>query len=589
MAAKKAKSQTPTKKAKLAVSKEKIPQTSKRQSKVLQKNSVLGKKQSKNETPDLLTLEEIEVIRKDIMESPKNYNKIVKLLGNFKSIVGIFSDNKETEINNKQLKLARGLLHNLYLVFSYFISQRLFKIFKGISEQDETVRKWILSKYEGFQKEIFSLWSIPYFTQSLATMKIDALEILMKLVKDEGKYLGPSIDDQFFPTLRFRKILLNLLSVGQLDTIDPDDGTVDDYLFLEFKESYFTKYWDLKFYLFNEFVPMLSDIKDSEHDHKLIFAKMITLIKSEPIYDTENVDKITEMETWVSNPPENTVYSLNTLKNNFENSWIGILNWSDLGKEEYSVALSIVHKRIIPYFSDAQKLMDFLTASYTLGIQSKDILLAILALNGLWELMKSYNLEYPNFYTNLYAVLTPELLHLKEKSRFFRLLDLFMSSTHLSASIVASFIKRLARLCLTAPPSGIVCVIPFIYNLIRKHGHSTCMLLIHSTTTAEEDAEYEDPFDEYEKDPSKTEALGSSIWELESMSNHYHPNVSALVKIFNQHFTKYSYNMEDFLDWSYSKLLDTELNKKFKGELGLEYEKWGSMFGDEGYMTDYLY
>lgn len=283
------------------------------------------------------------------------------------------------------------------------------------------------------------------------------------------------------------------------------------------------------------------------------------------------------------------MYSINNFRLNFEKSWIGALNLKGLTKLEYSSALSILHKRIIPFFSEAQKLMDFLTASYTLGIQTKDILLSILALNGLWELMKSYNLDYPNFYTNLYAILTPDLLHLKEKSRFFRLLDLFMSSTHLSASIVASFIKRLARLSLTAPPSGIVCVIPFIYNLIRKHGHTTCMLLIHSTTSSEEDAVYEDPFDENETDPSKTEAIGSSIWELEAMSNHYHPNVSALVKIFSQQFTKYSYNMEDFLDWSYTKLLDAEMAKRFKGDLGVEFEKWSSMFDEEGYMSEYLY
>ena len=215
--------------------------------------------------------------------------------------------------------------------------------------------------------------------------------------------------------------------------------------------------------------------------------------------------------------------------------------------------------------------------------------MSILSLNGLWELMRVYNLDYPDFYKNLYAILTPDLLHLREKSRFFRLLDLFMSSTHLSASIVASFIKKLARLSLTAPPSGIVSIIPFIYNLIKKYNHTTCMLLIHSTTTNEEDLVYEDPFDENERDPSLTNAIDSSIWELETMINHYHPNVSSLVKIFQQHFTKYSYNMEDFLDWNYSKLIDAEMDKKLKGEVGLEFEKWNKMFDDEGYLQDYLY
>lgn len=161
-----------------------------------------------------------------------------------------------------------------------------------------------------------------------------------------------------------------------------------------------------------------------------------------------------------------------------------------LDNYQYKAVLFILHKRIIPFCNNPQKLMDFLCDAYTTGIRTKDISISILALNGLWELMKSHNLEYPDFYTNLYAILTPDLLHLNYKSRFLRLLDLFMSSTHLPASIVASFIKRLARLSLTAPPAGIICVIPFLYNLFKRH--PTCMLLVHTTTTAIEDEDYVD-------------------------------------------------------------------------------------------------
>lgn len=38
--------------------------------------------------------------------------------------------------------------------------------------------------------------------------------------------------------------------------------------------------------------------------------------------------------------------------------------------------------------------------------------------------------EYPNFYTRLYSLLTPALLHTKYRARFFRLLTI--SSPHLS-------------------------------------------------------------------------------------------------------------------------------------------------------------
>ncbi|GMF02824.1 unnamed protein product [Ambrosiozyma monospora] len=222
--------------------------------------------------------------------------------------------------------------------------------------------------------------------------------------------------------------------------------------------------------------------------------------------------------------------------------------------------------------------MDFLTESYNQGLQTKDISISILALNGL-RLMRAYNLEYPDFFTKLYAILTPQLLHLNYKSRFLRLLDLFMTSTHLSSAMVASFIKRLARLCLTCPPAGIISVIPFIYNLLKRH--PTCMLLIHAPDDVSGEG-YVDPFDEDELDPAKTNALESSIWELECMMGHYHPNVASLAKILGQKFNKYSYNIEDFLDWNYAKLLETELGKKFKGELTLEFERWDSLIGGEG-------
>lgn len=591
MAAKKGTPQMVTKKAKSTSQKGKIPEKqvkvpSKASTKEKRSASKSTKQESKNE---IGTLEEFELIRKSIEESPKNYNKLVRLLKSLHMVVSQINDENQREMASNFMNIARGLIYCLYKIFSHLISKRLLKVFKGISEQEETVRKWLISKYESFQKELFDLWSIEHFTESIATLKIDALENLMNLIQDEAKYLGPSIDEAYFPTSRYRKILQMLLLSGNELSINEEDSCANDYLLLEFKETYFEKYWDLKFYFFSELPHIEEDLRESEIGHRLVFSKLVALTKSAPVYDVENKEGITEMPVWVKNAPQNTMYSVNTFRNNFEKTWIGALNLQHLGKKEYSSALAILHKRIIPFFGDAQKLMDFLTASYTLGIKTKDGLLSILALNGLWELMKSYNLDYPNFYTNLYAILTPELLHLNEKSRFFRLLDLFMSSTHLPASIVASFIKRLARLCLTAPPSSIICVIPFIYNLIRKHGHSTCMLLIHSTTTAEEDADYVDPFDENETDPSKTEALGSSIWELEAMINHYHPNVSALVKIFTQHFTKYSYNMEDFLDWSYAKLIDSEMKKRFKGDLGVEFEKWNGMFGDEGYMSDYLY
>lgn len=63
--------------------------------------------------------------------------------------------------------------------------------------------------------------------------------------------------------------------------------------------------------------------------------------------------------------------------------------------------------------------------------------------------------------------------------------------------MVASFIKRLARLSLSAPPAGIVTVIPFIYNLLKLH--PGCMMMIHRPAGTEED---EDDADDVKKGTS---------------------------------------------------------------------------------------
>lgn len=76
---------------------------------------------------------------------------------------------------------------------------------------------------------------------------------------------------------------------------------------------------------------------------------------------------------------------------------------------------------------------------------------ALLAMNGLFILMTQFNLcvsassildikvltpglnsDYPNFYDKLYALLDRNVLHVKYRARFFRLLDTFLASTYIS-------------------------------------------------------------------------------------------------------------------------------------------------------------
>lgn len=120
------------------------------------------------------------------------------------------------------------------------------------------------------------------------------------------------------------------------------------------------------------------------------------------------------------------------------------------------------------------------------------------------------------------------------------------TSSLLPAQMVAAFIKRMARLALSSPPASIVIIIPFIYNLLKRH--PTCMQLIHGSATSEEN----DSYNHLEDDPMKCNALQSSLWEMQTLQNHFAPNVATLAKIFNEQFTKPSYNLEDFLDHTYA-------------------------------------
>ena len=146
---------------------------------------------------------------------------------------------------------------------------------------------------------------------------------------------------------------------------------------------------------------------------------------------------------------------------------------------------------------------------------------------------------------------------------------------HLPASILASFVKRLSRLSLSAPPAAIVMIIPFTYNILKRH--PALMVMIHSTR--EDDGEfngndavtrisqsqirltiYLDPFAADEPNPLLTEAPSSSLWELYSHRSHYHSAVSTLAKIFSEAFTKPGYAMEDFLDHTYDTVCPTHSN-----------------------------
>ncbi|KAJ3044514.1 hypothetical protein HDV00_001941 [Rhizophlyctis rosea] len=260
----------------------------------------------------------------------------------------------------------------------------------------------------------------------------------------------------------------------------------------------------------------------------------------------------------------------------FTECWLAFMR-QPLNNDVYKQILLMMHKRIIPYMTQPTLLIDFLVDSYDAGGP-----ISLLALNGLFTLITKHNLDYPDFYTKLYALFDRNLMHVVYRSRFFRLVDLFLSSSQLPAHLVAAFLKRMSRLALNAPPAAILAVIPLIYNLLKKH--PSCLQMIHREGDLPSEPT-NDPYDFNETDPMKCNALDSSLWELpvtmlamypdlqlcltmfvQALKSHYVPAVSSLAKIFEEDLSKPPYDLEDFLDHTYQTLWESEINKKKKGE-----------------------
>ncbi|AMD21947.1 HFR092Cp [Eremothecium sinecaudum] len=515
----------------------------------------------------MLSVDEIKKQCKAVLGSngKKHSNCLVRLL----QLYGEMSLNggdieHETELRYLTISLSR--------VYAKLFAAGWLSLSKGSDDKQKQFTEWCRKTYMNYKSKLLvCISSIPVEN----SLGIDCVDAYMRMLEQEATYFASSAEVPFFPNKTLKKLVVALLRCEYANEVSGRTGESKNALWLYFVDNYYKKYVDVQFYTQAELV-------DSFPTSSSVAAKWLSMCNHDNHYDDESAD----LEVFVPNPPS-AMENESKFKSNFERNWLYILGLRDLSTEQHKTILLIIHKRITPHFQNPTRLMDFMTDSYDLD---NDVI-PILALNGLFDLMQRYNLEYPNFYAKLYRLLTPKLMHVKFRSRFFRLMDLFLSSTHISSNLVASFIKKLARLSLDAPPAAVVSIIPFVYNLIKKH--PTCMIMLHnpsyirdpfSTIETQQElrsriANYKDPFDDNEKNPEITGAIRSSLWELEAMMSHYHPNVATLAKVFKQPFLKHSYNMEDFLDWSFDSLLAAESSRNMKVLPSLEYEQFDTIFG----------
>lgn len=515
-----------------------------------------GKARKVQKMSVFLAQEEVQKLASEAASSPKHYNHLVKLIEQYQHIEKTLKEAENDEIET----LGRVLTLALFKCFQLLHTEGAMNQKKTSDERKQLVAKWLLNQYETYKKQLLRF--VTYKLAYESSLQVDVLEVYLNLVKLEAGVRS----DSFFPTLTYKNLVCALLESECGSVLS--DGLSDNFLLLELAER-FQENWDLQFYFFNGLHKTLSEWKSAKNTHQLrrVYAVFFTLTKNGLMYENDE-EILASHPTFTATQLPQNAYKPAVFRLQYQKTLTTILLYPLLAPQ-YKQTLLVLQKRVIPYLGQPQALMDFLTDAYS---ENSDDVVPILALNSLYELMKRYNLEYPDFYTKLYLLLTPTLLYSRYRSRFFRLCDLFLSSTHLSSLLIASFIKRMARLALLASASGVVIVIPFVYNLLKRH--PSCMVMIHRP----EATEANDTFDNLQPDPLHTGAMGLSLWELETLMAHYHPNIATLAKIFGEPFRKASYNMEDFLDWSYVLLLESESTRKYRSAAALEFQEWDLLF-----------
>jgi len=207
-------------------------------------------------------------------------------------------------------------------------------------------------------------------------------------------------------------------------------------------------------------------------------------------------------------------------------------------------------------------------AGFFMGAFSDGGITAMFSLYGMFNLMTKHHLDYPDFYSKLYSILQPPLLdQQRHRARFFELLSLFLSSTHLPLALVASFAKRLSRLTLSASPDALFALIPFIGDLLIRH--RKLELLVHHAAVS---SLATDPYDEMETDPVKSGAIESSLWELQAIRTHALPAISTLADWIERPLPRMEWDLKQRLKTDPQHVFDRTLPKD-KGDLRLTLEE----------------
>ncbi|KAJ8043517.1 Nucleolar complex protein 4-like [Holothuria leucospilota] len=457
----------------------------------------------------------------------------------------------------------------LHQIFSTLLKNGAMALSKKSTDKadiEHKYRDWLRGMYKECIKCLAELISDESSARVVQELSVCTL---MKLMENENHHpVVRTTGDYYFEQTVLSHLVPHLVT-KQRDLKE---------LLEQFQE--YLEFDDLRFFLLSQLAGHLSGLVNrSMSQTELMFLCENTLALLEMVtMPTKDED----IQKFLGKAPDlegdAKILSLREHKRAFGKAWLAFLKMK-LPSQVYKKVLVILHDKVMPHMYSPILLTDFLTSSYDVGGA-----VSLLALNGLFILITKYNLEYPDFYKKLYSLFEPSVFHVKYKARFFHLVDIFLSSTHLPSYLVCAFIKRLSRLSLVAPPNALEYVIPFIINLFVRHPN--CNILVHRTEGILDFNS--DPYIHDEPDPAKSKATESCLWELETLQSHYHPGVASLAKRIHHPLPKMEQDLSEFLDLDVADLINKETQKKV-GSVPLEFQPASKLFGghEEKFSSDF--
>ncbi|XP_063855853.1 nucleolar complex protein 4 homolog isoform X4 [Scylla paramamosain] len=472
----------------------------------------------------------------------KNANIIVDIMERLES-----SDTGTT------LSAVTGLHH----VFTHLLLERAIqRTFKSEGEDSarNKLNKWYKEMFEDTLKSFHKLLNHPEKgVQELA------LSSLLKLLQCEGLHPIIRKTSYGFPYKRLKVIIAEVVSVSE------------DHRHLVTLLQEYLECQDFLFYTLLLKVPPPGSSRPLVPP--LLFLRPPQEEKQRKKHKKEEEEEEEEEgggQPTFSLPYPDARHALNVI-------WPAILNYP-LTPELFRRVLVALPDLAMPHLDKPLALTGFFMESYNMGGA-----ISLLALQGVFILINKHDLDYPDFYKKLYALLEPTVFHVKYRARFFMLCDLFLSSTHLPEYIAASFVKRLARLSLMAPSCCLPLIIKFILNLlIRFPGLKK---LVHNTSVTDHAG---DPYQPGEADPALTKANQSSLWEVATLQHHGMPVVSRAAQFTKkQALPQTEVDLGELVDQGYDELFERSCKVTVKEGIATTFVRPQGLFlYPEGKMAD---